>query len=291
MTRVCVITPVFNDAEMLAVTGASMAAQTRAPDRWVIVDDGSTDGTGEVADRLGAELSFVTVVHRPPRDRADGLAESSEVVAFDEGLAVLGGAVDVLGKRDGDIEFPPDYYATLLAALAADPALGIVGGQCYERHDGRLVLDPVPEEHVRGATKLWTRPCWDAIGGIQARLGWDTADEVRARRAGFTTRSIADLGLVHLRPMGARGGMLRGMARVGVCAHATGCSPSFAVARSVKYGWIKRPRVLAGLAFGWGFTRALVTRRPRLLDADDVRWVQRRQRRRLVRLGRTLPQG
>lgn len=287
--RVCIVTPVFNDAEMLAVTGASMAAQRRPPERWVIVDDGSTDATPQVADRLARDLRFATVIHRPPRERADGLAEASEVLAFEAGRRLIGDDFDVLGKLDGDLEFPPDYIARLLAELDADPRLGIVGGQCYECRNGRLVLDPVPAEHVRGATKFWTRECWEAIGGIVDRLGWDTADEVRARRAGFATRSLAGLGLVHLRPMGARGGMLRGMARVGTCAHAVGCSFSFALVRSAKYGWIKRPRVLAGLAFAWGFTRALVTRRPRILDAEEVRWVRRRQRHRLARLGAPLP--
>lgn len=276
------ITPAFNDAEMLRITGASMAAQVRPPEEWVIVDDGSTDGTADVARELAERLPFARAVLRERRQRADGLAEASEVLAFYAGLATVETAWDVVGKLDSDLEFPPDYLERLLAALAADPGLGIVGGHCYERHDGRLVLDPVPDEHVRGATKLWTRACWEAIGGIERGLGWDTVDELRAWRAGFRTRSLPDLGLVHLRPMGQRGGMVRGMARVGVCAHASGCSSTFAVARSVKYAWIKRPIVLSGLGFAWGYARALVTRRPRLVTTHERRWLARRQHRRLL---------
>lgn len=276
------ITPAFNDAEMLRITGASMAAQTQPPVEWVIVDDGSTDGTADVARELAERLPFARAVLRERRPRTDGLAEASEVLAFYAGLATVESTWDVVGKLDSDLEFPPDYLERLLSALAADPALGIVGGHCYERHDGRLVLDPVPDEHVRGATKLWTRACWEAIGGIERGLGWDTVDELRAWRAGFRTRSLPDLGLVHLRPMGQRGGMVRGMARVGVCAHASGCSVTFGVARAAKYAWIKRPMLLSGLGFAWGYARALVTRRQRLVTTDERRWLARRQHRRLL---------
>ena len=56
--------------------------------------------------------------------------------------------------------------------------------------DGRWRPARVPPHHVRGALKLYSRECFEAIGGVQERLGWDTIDEVYARMAAFgPTRS------------------------------------------------------------------------------------------------------
>ena len=61
-----------------------------------------------------------------------------------------------------------------------------------ERDARRLASDPVPGYHVRGALKLYSRACFEAIGGIEERLGWDTIDETYARMRGFRTQSFDD---------------------------------------------------------------------------------------------------
>ena len=226
MTRVCVITPVFNDAEMLAVTGASMAAQTRAPDRWVIVDDGSTDGTGEVADRLGARAA-VRTVDPPPGARAHRRAGGGLRGPSRSTWASPSCAARSTCSASSTATSSSRRTTTRRCSRRSRPTRrsGSSAASATSATTGGSSSTPFPRSTSAARRSSGPAPCWDAIGGIVARLGWDTADEVRARRAGFTTRSISDLDLVHLRPMGARGGMLRGMARVGVCAHATGCSP------------------------------------------------------------------
>ena len=53
-------------------------------------------------------------------------------------------------------------------------------------------------------SSCYTRACFEAIGGVQERLGWDTIDETYARMRGFKTRSFTDLVAVHHRPLGER---------------------------------------------------------------------------------------
>ncbi len=68
MSDYVVITPVRNEAERFPRTIASMLAQTRRPARWVIVDDGSTDGTGQLAEDAAREHDWIRVLHRTDRD-------------------------------------------------------------------------------------------------------------------------------------------------------------------------------------------------------------------------------
>ena len=94
-------------------------------------------------------------------------------------------------KLDGDIELPPDYLRTVIERFAADPRLGLAGGVLDEpTPDGGMRRIAIPRHHVHGALKCYSRECFDAIGGVQERLGWDTIDETYARMRGFETRSF-----------------------------------------------------------------------------------------------------
>ena len=67
--------------------------------------------------------------------------------------------------------------------------------------------------------KCYSLECFQAIGGIQERLGWDTIDEIYARMRGYRTRVFPDLIAHHHRPWGSADGTLRGRARHGRCAY------------------------------------------------------------------------
>ena len=59
----------------------------------------------------------------------------------------------------------------------------------------KLKLEANPKFHVRGATKIYRRACWEAIGGLWRAPGWDTIDEVKANMLGWKTHSFGDLHL------------------------------------------------------------------------------------------------
>ena len=159
-----------------------------------------------------------------PKVAADGdrLIEAVEVRAFNHGLnSVDWRSFTHVGKLDGDIELPPEWYETLLARFDAEPRLGIACGQLSETVDGVTRTIPIPAHHVHGALKLYAVDCLAQIGGLQPRLGWDTIDEAYARMRGWSTRSFADPIAIHHRPLASRDGVLRGRARHGACAYIT----------------------------------------------------------------------
>lgn len=244
----------------------SVAGQTLRPDRLVLVDDGSSDTSAEIAAAFAAEHPWATVLRRPRRAAArDRLAQAPELQAFTWATERLDGPYDVIAKLDADLELAPEAIAGIAAAFAAEPELGLAGLDLHSAGaDGVLRREHVPTFHVRGATKFYRRACLEQISPIPPILGWDTIDEVHARRLGWTTRSLALAGppTLHLRPPGAHDGVVRGFRRWGECAWAYGADPVAVLAGGV-HRMRRRPYVLGGLNYiaGWGM--AGVRRLPR----------------------------
>jgi biofilm PGA synthesis N-glycosyltransferase PgaC len=284
------ITPVRNEAAHIVRTARAVQAQTLVPDLWLVVDDGSDDATPELLRSLTAEIPFMRVL-QTPRDHTvrgpDRLALAAEARAFNWALEQVDlGAYAHIGKLDGDVELPADYFERLLAEFDGDPRLGVAGGTLLERDRGAWRTQRVPDYHVRGALKLYSRACFEAIGGIEERLGWDTIDETYARLRGFATRSLPDLVARHHRPIATADGVLRGRARHGQCAYIVHYGLPWVAMRSVKVA-ASRPFGLSGVAFLYGYLRTAARREPRVDDPAFRRLVRRELRARL-RPGRVL---
>jgi biofilm PGA synthesis N-glycosyltransferase PgaC len=282
--RLLVVSPVFNEARHLDDTARSVAAQTRRPDRWIIVDDGSTDDTLAIARRWERELPFVTVMEVDQgAEGPDRLALAREARAFNLALDAAGWRdFTHVGKLDGDVELPPEWFGTLLQRFADDERLGLAGGRLVEPTPRGWNRIPIPVTHVHGAVKLFDRDCLEAIGGIPERLGWDTIDETYARMRGYGVLSFDDLEARHHRPYGSADGRLRGKARHGECAWILHYSVPWVAARSLKLMRVA-PYGVSGLAFLYGYGRAALTGIAQVEDVEFRRFVRRELRARMRR--------
>ena len=129
--RFLIISPMRNEAAHVERVARAVAAQTHPPAEWVVVDDGSTDGTASLLGTLQVEIPFLSVHSRPAdadpgRDR---LAVAAAPRAFNFGLerARVHDWTHLV-KLDGDIELPPDYFERILEEYANDPGLGMAAG-------------------------------------------------------------------------------------------------------------------------------------------------------------------
>ena len=104
-----VVTPVRDEEKYIGATIESVCHQTTLPAEWVIVDDGSTDRTGEIIDRYAARSSWIRIIHRANRGfRKSG---GGVVEAFHDGLNALQCKDwDFIVKLDGDLSFAPEYF-------------------------------------------------------------------------------------------------------------------------------------------------------------------------------------
>lgn len=283
--RVLIISPVRNEAARLELVAQSVAQQSRPPDLWLIVDDGSTDRTADLARAIAERLPYVRVLSTPAdftSDDGDRHAAAAAPRAFNWALhTVPMNDFTHLGKLDGDIELPPEYFARLLAAFDRDPELGIGGGVLAEVTGGEWRVARAAPHHVRGALKLYRRECFEAIGGLQERLGWDGIDQTYARMRGYRTQSFADLVARHHRPLGTADGALRGMVRRGEVHYVLGFSFPWVALRSLRD--IATPPIgLRGAAFLYGYLRAGLRRAQRVDDEEYRRFMRRDERRRFV---------
>jgi dolichol-phosphate mannosyltransferase len=117
--RATVCLPTYNELENLEAMVRALGAVLRDGDRVLVVDDASPDGTGALADRLAAELPFVSVLHRPGKE---GLGPAY-IAGFRRALA--DGAELVL-EMDCDFSHDPAAVPSLIAAAenGADLVLG-----------------------------------------------------------------------------------------------------------------------------------------------------------------------
>lgn len=287
--RVLIVSPVRNEAAHIERVVRSVAAQERQPDRWIVIDDGSTDGTGALLESLASDLPFMEVhradAYTPHAGARDRLALAAAPRMFNAGLACVEWRnYTHIMKLDGDIELGPSYLRVLLERFAAAPRLGLAGGVLIEpMADGGMRPLAIPRHHVHGALKCYTRECLIAIGGVQERLAWDTIDETYARMRGFETVTFDDLVSVHHRPWGSADGSLRGRARLGECAYITQYPPSWIILRSLKLSF-GRPRGLVGLAYVFGYVRAAVRRKRRVEDPAYRQFTRGELRRRLAEI-------
>ncbi|MGE5206070.1 MAG: glycosyltransferase family 2 protein [Chlamydiota bacterium] len=271
-----VITPARDEAAWMDCTIESMVAQTWRPAEWIIVDDGSGDGTGAIIREYARRHPWIRGLQR--QDRGRRLPGTGVVEAFYEGYNSLqSSAWELLVKLDADLSFAPDFFQKSLAHFQAQPRLGIGGACLYQPTSGSLQPEAGPRFHVRGATKIYRRQCWEAIKGIMVAPGWDVVDEIRASMLGWMTESFPDVGAVHHRPTGGAG-RWRDMIKRGQGCYIAGYHPLYVVARCLRHLGSK-PYLLGSLGMGVGFVGGYLSGKPR--DPALVRYVHEQQWRRL----------
>src|SRR2546427_6652048 len=160
------ITPARNEAKFIELAIKSVVGQTVRPAKWVIVSDGSTDGTDDIVSKYAAEHAWMELVRMPERRERHF---AGKVNAFNAGYARVAGLDhDVIGNLDGDVEFEEGYFDFLLKKFAENPRLGVAGTPFREgsfQYDYRFTSI----EHVSGQCQLFRRECFEEIGGYIPR--------------------------------------------------------------------------------------------------------------------------
>jgi len=276
--RYAVITPARNERANLRRLAESLSAQTLLPVRWIVVDDGSDDGTDVLASELASERPWMRLLSPEPAHDgglAEGRRTGRDLIAFRRGAEALEAPVEVVVKVDADTSFDPLYFETLVGRFAAAPDLGIAGGSCYELENGEWTRKRVAGTHPRGASRAYRWPCLEAALTLEPKMGWDGLDEVQADLLGYRTRIFTDIGFRHHRLTGGRErDRLRAQSVMGEASWYMGYRPTYMLMRAV----YRARRDAFALAMLWGYGMAAVTRTPRCPDASLVRRLREQQR-------------
>jgi dolichol-phosphate mannosyltransferase len=162
--RVLVVVPTYNEAENLEPILDRLRASVPSA-HALVVDDGSPDGTGQLADKLAARDPRVHVLHRA--------AKAGLGTAYVAGFRwARERRYDVVVEMDADGSHAPEQLPQLLAALdGADLVLGsryVPGGAVADWPVHRLLLSRAGNVYTRWALRL---PLTDATGGYRAARG------------------------------------------------------------------------------------------------------------------------
>lgn len=271
--RYVLCTPMYNERALLPELLAAVRQQSVLPTAWVFVDDHSDDGSREWLEAAAAELPWVFVLSAPEdaseylgghiaRIKSWGLEQAVE--RGDE----LGPPVDYCGILDADVLLSSDHYQRLLAEFAGDARLGVAssvlavpganGFEAWQRSD-----------RPRGPTQLFSRACWQAIGGLPKFQGYDAVANLKAKNRGYHTKLVTDLVATHRRETSTRQGHAKGFERRGRYAHYLHLNPALVIARGLAYS-LDAPHS-KGLYFLKGWARAAIARDARCPDPEVAR--------------------
>jgi glycosyltransferase involved in cell wall biosynthesis len=275
------ITPARNEAQFIELTLKSVVSQTVLPVKWIVVSDGSTDGTDEMVQRYAREYPWIELLRMPERTERHF---AGKVHAFNTGYdRVKGLSFEAVVSLDADISFDRDYFAFLLQQLRSNPTLGLVGTPFREASNQSYDYRFTSIEHVSGACQVFRRECFEDIGGyVPVKKGIDHIAVVTARMKGWKTRTFPERECFHHRAMGtAQAGKLAAKFRIGENDYTIGNHPLWELFRTA-YQTTKKPYFLGGAAILSGYISAAVRREPRPVSLELVRFCRSEQIQRLA---------
>lgn len=274
------ITPARNEGQFLELTMRSVVSQTVPPLKWLIVSDGSTDGTDDIVLRYARMHPWIELVRMPERRERHF---AGKVHAFTAGYAKLGQlSYDVIGNLDGDVSFDEHYFEFILPKFAENPRLGVAGTPFTEgsrQYDYRFTS----VEHVSGQCQLFRRECFEEIGGYLPRKigGIDLVAVLTARMRGWQTRTFFGKTYVHHRRMStATQNVFKAAFKGGFGDYVLGSHPLWQLCRCL-YQMTRPPIVLSGLLRWVGYCYAMLSGASLDVPADLVAFRRKEQMQRL----------
>ncbi len=255
--RYILIAPTRDEEKFLENSLKCFVSQSVLPTELVIVNDGSTDRTGEIADSYAEQYPWIHVVHR--EDRGMRKVGGGVVDAFYAGYeAIRSSDYAYICKIDGDVTFQQDYFENLMRKFEENPELGGASGKTWNPVGGKLLEERMMDEMVAGQVNFWRRECWESAGGFVREVMWDGIIFHRARMLGWKTCSFPDedLKIIHHRLMGSSdSSVYKGRLRWGRGQWFMGTHPLYILASGI-FRMRERPYIIGGLLIVAGYVKA-----------------------------------
>jgi glycosyltransferase involved in cell wall biosynthesis len=267
------ISPSRNEARFIEETLKSITSQTVLPLKWVIVNDGSTDATGEIAAKYAERYEWIEVVNRPVRKERHFAAKVEAVRAGLERIKHL--EYEIIGNLDADVTLDSDHFEFLLSKFREDSRLGVAGTVFHEPSGYNSATDSFEgQTYVSGQCQIFRRECWQEIGGyVPSKVGGiDWMAVTTARMIGWKTRSFREKPFLHNRPLGtAESNAFAKNVAYGRKDYILGGHPLWEVIRCT-YQMTKRPYIMGGVGLLCGFMMAMLRREERPVSAELMRF-------------------
>jgi len=255
------ITPAHNEDAFIEQLIECIVNQTIRPVRWIIVDDASSDQTGDIIRSYCERYNFIQYYYIEPKELVTYYSRRTHV--FLKGYEqIKDKEYEFVGALDADITLPPDYYENILMEFKKNPQLGIATGVYVENING--ILAPLVHRYhdsTPGGLQLFRRQCYDDIGGYLPLDygGDDTLAGIMARMNDWETTCFSEYVAIHHRPVGQKGkGALRAKFQQGMTDCQLGSHILFMLAKWARRILLERPYFLSSTARLIGYLSGFV---------------------------------
>ena len=177
--KILVIVPVFNEEQNIEKCINSLLKQTVKVEQITIVNDNSNDLTESIIQKSFESNDTINYLKKDDSDQVPKPGKKI-IKAFRYGLLNSIKDYDLIGKFDGDLILPSDYFEKLVIEFSNNPNLGLASGVIAINKEKKWIVENMYDKnHVRGGIKLYTKKAFNKIDGLIDSIGWDTLDEMK----------------------------------------------------------------------------------------------------------------
>ena len=263
------VTPVKNEEDFLQIVADSVLYQTQLPIVWLIVDDGSTDGSPKIIEELTRSHPWILSVRLPPHPR-DLFYHYSFVCkeGFDYLIEYCRKKVkdyEYIGLLDADTELNPCYFEKLIVEFQKDPTLGIASGTIYDKVNGKLIR--TTEGYLpRGTGRLWSKKCFEESEGYKVEAAAHSISNVKAILRGYTIKKFDNIIAVQQRETRSAEGLWKTYQKDGWLAYYLNKHPLLILLNCIHHTFT-RP-YYTGIPYFFGWITAVVKRGEKISDIE-----------------------
>lgn len=277
--RIFLSTPLRNESENITRLYESVASQEVIIAIWVIVENGSTDGSKELLHSLPKPKNVEQLIILNEEIESEEYALGQKYAAIvNKGFEEIKArttllAEDLIGILDADSFPEPGYYRQLSKAFDSDLALGIASGTSRDVDNGKASIHA--SDWVRGSCRLWRGACMLQSGYIIGPSA-DTLSLARAEIDGWLSKVIKDALFI------ARGVGTRSKQHYyGSSAYFRGNTLTYILVRFIKF--VMHGRLHDAQDYLKGYMQAWRSKAQRIEDAEIFNYFQTYLTRKLLR--------
>ena len=297
--RYIVVTPCRNEEKNLPNLVQSITAQTIRPVLWVIVDDGSTDKTGEIISEAEKKYDWIKRIclkeHKEymgthlPYVCNKGFEFAKDYCKRNDIL------YEYIALVDADNILEGEYFEKLIEEFEKDEKLGIASGNSAYADIENLLDDlKIKNPYVTvmdsefwqiwdsnttqiensrtdlpmGSARMWRKECFAEAGGYQPVPLPDSVSNAMAKCKGWRTRRFLDIRVIERQGL-TKHGLWKGYKEKGESYFFLGQPLYLTILKVLKYT-VRRPYYI-GMAYFYGYTKPFVLREERVED-DEIRY-------------------
>lgn len=266
------ITPCKNEIDNLPKLIESVLNQAIRPIIWVIVDDGSTDGSLAVEKEASKNYPWIHILEINEESKRDLGPHLSLIVkkGFEYAMYLSDEHkldYQFVGNLDADLSIPRSFFKELMDEFESDSKLGAASGGIKLTKNNQIVhVTGLPEDEPSGGDMLIRKKCYEECNGIPVTYSWDSVFKAKVRLKGWRTKRFEKIVALESRDVSNAEGYWNGYIKYGQSSYYLNFHPIHALLKGVLY--VSQKPYYIGVAFVIGYFKDFLLRKDQVADEE-----------------------